>query len=118
MKRLFLIALCVAAPLVLVAKNSLAASQEANCSVTAVAWDNDPTAATKEFYIACSDGNLQWSIVAGGTAACAPYYTDMDTVKLYESLATAARLSGHTLNIFYNLCPGTQQRSITSVTLN
>ena len=62
MKRLCMIALCVAAPLVLVAKNSLAGTEEANCSVTAVAWNNDPTTSppVKEFYIGCSDGSTQY----------------------------------------------------------
>jgi hypothetical protein len=111
-----LVGICVAASLLLTLRSANATnSEEANCSVTNIGYSNDPATGAKEFYVICSDGNPHFSILAG-VPACTS--TDIDTIKLYQSLATSARLSGHTLNIWYTLCPGTQTRNIASMELN
>jgi hypothetical protein len=117
MTRLCTIALCAVASVFFVAGSAQASTEEANCSVTSVGWNNDPTTGAKQLDIICSDGNVHFALVTGNSN-CTPYFTDIDTIKIYESLATSAKLAGHTINIWYNLCPSTQTRSIVTISLN
>jgi hypothetical protein len=48
MVKLGLLATLVVASLLLTINTARAATEDASCTVTSVAWDNDPTVSTKE----------------------------------------------------------------------
>ena len=54
----------------------------------------------------------------GGPTSCPS--TDIETMKIYQSLAQGAKLSGRTITVWYNsvTCSNSTYRSITSIELN
>jgi hypothetical protein len=73
------------------------ATSTATCTVTKVAYQSWTSA--KYFYVGCSDGNYYAAFLVGAGQCAA---SDIDTIKLWQSLATAAQLSGKQLTIIYN----------------
>jgi hypothetical protein len=126
---------CSMSALLAVAPKTADASTNINCTVTSVLWQKYVTPAqgqqsgvpTDILVIGCSDNNGYASYIGSPSevalvppAANAGCYASPDAVKALATLATAARLSGRTLSIWWTgrSCPGNAgQHSIDSVTL-
>jgi hypothetical protein len=93
-------------------------TEAAPCTVGAIGY-NTTSPPGKNFWINCTnDGTWEFAYltVTRGTGCT----TDVDSLKLWHSIATAAKLAGKTLDIWYNTktCSGTSVRVIASVQMN
>jgi hypothetical protein len=91
------------------------ASTQETCTVSNVTWQTlysfgGTTINTDLMQLSCTDGK-GFNAYVGTTAnppAANSCYVELDTAKSWAALATAARISGNTLTIWYNTvaCPG------------
>ena len=96
-----------------------AATAEANCSVKNINYMHDP-AFGKQMNLICANNTVHILYLANGGAPAGCPTADIETIKIYESLGQAAKLSGRTISVWYNsaTCGGSTYRSITSIELN
>lgn len=92
-----------------------AAQNEAACTVSVVAWNNNTLTSSKGLYVTCTSGNTYWAYVQGGGGSCTTL-VDLDSVKMWLSAAQSAKLAGRPVSIWYNAnianCP---TRMLTSI---
>jgi hypothetical protein len=112
MKSIVMFVLALSASLLLDQGHSYAASEDAACTVTGVTWNNNSLTGQKMLYVQCADNNTFFAYLAGGATCPA---LDIDSIKMWQSTAQAAKLSGKTLNVWYNQCPSSTTNSITSL---
>jgi hypothetical protein len=74
------------------------AANATSCVVTSVGWQ--AKAGPRYLYLTCQDGSTHLAYVnsSSNTSGC---NADIDSLRMFESLATAAKLSGRTLSIFW-----------------
>jgi len=81
-----------------------AASTGQTCTVIDVGFQNDSSG--RNLWVSCSQsGTTHNAWVTGSPAVPSGCSTiDLDTVKMWQSMALSARLSGRTGTVWYNLC--------------
>jgi hypothetical protein len=94
-----------------------AATQE-TCTVNGILWQTPISGVPNDLLlISCADGS-SYNAYVGTPGGC---FMDADTVKSWEALAMAARITGNTLTIWWNAmsCPGNAGSRIpASITMN
>jgi hypothetical protein len=81
-----------------------ASGNEALCTVNNVNYSL--SGASRVMYLGCASGN-QYYIFLNSSPPTGCGRTDVDTIKMWQSLATAARLSGKVLNVWWDDAPVT-----------
>ena len=74
------------------------ADAEVNCAVKTVAWSVSPGG--KFMYLICANNTVHLAYSSAGTSGCPT--TDIESVKIWQSYATAAKLSGKVLTLSYS----------------
>jgi hypothetical protein len=85
-------------------------SHEANCTVTNINWSSG------QVNLACASGSVYVAFLTGNTSAGACQTTDIDTLKVFESLGISARVSQLVVTVWYTPC-GIGTGAITSLEL-
>lgn len=111
-----LVAVPVVAAIVIagIAQSAMATSNENNCTLVDVSYGNDSTVPRNALSLVCSSGTVYSAYITGGAGNPACPTTSVDTVKLWESMAVAARLSGKVVTVWYNIvnCDGAPSNRI------
>jgi hypothetical protein len=78
------------------------AASESGCTVRNVNWNDDGT--YRFMNLVCTSGSVYWAFQSNSDGGCSgtPAVVSLDSIKIYQSLATAARLSGKPLTIWYS----------------
>ena len=108
----------VVATLVVSFSGSAFSSTGQTCDVKVFGWQNDPSG--KNIWIFCSQDSAHvynaW--VTGSPAVPSGCPTvDMDTLKMYETVAVAAKLAGRNVSVWYNSCNSGNTRTIGAISL-
>jgi len=85
-----------------------ASSFDSSCVITTLGFSNDTWGRTLWFQ--CSSGALYYDFLSGGGTGCGA--DSVDNVKLYEAVATAAKLSGKVAQVTYNTPANCSSRKI------
>jgi hypothetical protein len=116
MRKLLTLTLSIGVLLGVVA-GSAQAAVENSCTITLVNWTDDGT--TRTLYIGCADGTVHAAYQSGNTGTgCSA--RSVDTLKIWQSVGQAGKLSGKSATIWYNnaTCGGFATRIITAVQLD
>jgi len=89
-----------------------ATGHEANCSVTNINWTPPGV-----INLVCASGNVYLAFISGYSNAGTCQTTDMDTLKVYESLGITARASQLSVTVWYDTACGRANGMITSLEL-
>jgi len=85
----------------LVCVSSAHAINSNDCVPTSVGWQGSTPSTARILYFTCDDGNT-YLAYTGSTVNANACNTDLDSLKVLESMATTALLSGHALSVFWN----------------
>ena len=99
MRRLLII-LAIAISVSTVSGVARASSWDSNCVISTVGFSNDTWG--KVLWLQCTSGTIYYDFMSGGTTGTGCGSDNVDNIKIYEALATAAKLSGKTTQITYN----------------
>jgi hypothetical protein len=127
MKKLTALILGLSAFVIVGARTARADTLEV-CTVSEVAWNDDTANSCSSPYnicptpnrflhIQCNNGNYHFGFVgAPGTSTTCPPMS-IDTLKMWQSLATAGELAGRPINIWWRsiTCAGSTKRIITAI---
>jgi hypothetical protein len=83
-----------------ISSDAKAAVTSATCSVTQVGWRND----MQKLLIIC-DGVAYWTPEANANSGCG-IKLSMDVIKMFESIATSADLSGKKVQLWWDTNTG------------
>ena len=78
------------------------AAVEGGCTVRNVNWNDDGT--YRFMNIVCTSNNVYYAFQSNPDAGCSgtSAIVPLDSIRMYQSLATAARLSGKLVTLWYN----------------
>lgn len=81
---------------------AIGGSNEGGCIVKNVNWNDDGK--YRFMNIVCTSGNVYWAFQSNPDTGCSGSIAivALDSIKIYQSLATAARLSGRPVMMWYN----------------
>jgi hypothetical protein len=76
------------------------------CDVKTIGWNNDPVGTGRELYLSCSQDTAHSYVAwpAGVSGPCSGSGVDIDTIKLWQSIAVSGKLAGRTVQVWYNSC--------------
>jgi hypothetical protein len=89
-----------------------------SCTVTTVGWTAQSSSNVQQLWITCQDQSVHIAYLNNTNAAC---NVSIDSLRMIQSLATSARLTGRALSIFWGSqsCGGSSSvRIIQGVELN
>ncbi len=93
--------------LLLVSRQGHAAPLSQTCTVTNVSWYTGTDG--QRLYISCVGGGFYAANLKNvGSSSCSSVASgavDIDSIKMWQSLATSAKLSGKTITTWYNNSP-------------
>jgi hypothetical protein len=95
-----------------------AANSITSCTVNTVGWTAKNSSNVQQLWLTCTDGSTHIAYLNATNSAC---NTDINSLKMIESVATAAKLSGRALTVFWlaQSCQGSSNvRIIQAVELN
>ena len=65
-------------------------------------------------YVICANNTTHFAFISTPPTGCAA--ADMDSIKMWQSAATSAKLSGKTVSVWYKVCgPTNNYRVISSI---